>query len=62
MTRTELDRMLQISISQRDWAKRMIDEQFERLDARNELTYWFKLYLVHKDAVEWLKKQKADND
>jgi len=38
----------------------MIDEQFDQLDKRNDLTHWFKLYLLHKASVEWLEKQKED--
>lgn len=60
MTQEQIDNLLQTSRSQRDYAKRMIDEQFDQLDKRNDLTRWFKLYLLHKASVEWLEKQKAD--
>ena len=62
MTREQINYLLASSRSQRDYAKRMIDEQFYRLDKRNDLTRWFSLYLLHKSAIEWLEKQRTDDD
>ena len=42
VTRIELDSLLATSRAQRDYAKRVINEQFDQLDKRNNLTKWFK--------------------
>ena len=38
----------------------MILEHFNELEARNQETFWVRLYLLKKAEVSWLEKQKAD--
>ncbi|WP_157627045.1 hypothetical protein [Spirosoma luteum] len=61
MTRKELDTLLANAILQRDRAQKMILEHFNELEARNQETFWVRLYLLKKAEVIWLEKQKADS-
>ena len=38
----------------------MIQEHFNELEARNQETFWIRLYLLKKAEVAWLEKQKPD--
>ncbi len=62
MKRKEIDRMLANATAQRDRALQMLRENFDELEARNQETRWVKLYLLKKDEVEWLRKQKAEDE
>jgi hypothetical protein len=62
MTRNQIDSLLANSRLQRDRAQKMIKEHFDELQARNQETQWINLYLVHKAQVEWLEKQKPDDE
>lgn len=54
--------MLANATAQRDRALQMLRENFDELEARNQETRWVKLYLLKKDEVEWLRKQKAEDE
>lgn len=62
MTRKEIDNLLVNATIQRDRAQKMIRERFSELEARNQETFWVKLYLVKKAEVDWLRKQKASDE
>jgi hypothetical protein len=38
----------------------MMHDHFNELEARNQETFWVRLYLLKKAEVAWLEKQKAD--
>lgn len=40
----------------------MIKEHFDELQARNQETFWVKLYLVKKAEVEYWQQQKGDDE
>ena len=62
MTQKQIDSLLANSRVQRDRAQRMIHEHFDDLEAKNQASYWVNLFLVHKAQVEWLEKQKPDDE
>jgi hypothetical protein len=62
VTRKQIDGLLENATLQRDRAQKMIREHFDELQARNQETFWTKLYLVKKAEVDWLKKQRADDE
>lgn len=62
MTRKEIESLLKNAETQRDRAHRMIKEHFDELQARNQETFWVKLYLVKKAEVEYWQQQKGDDE
>ena len=54
--------MLAAATSHRDNALKMLREHFDALEARNQETFWIRFYLLKKDEVEWLRKQKAEDE
>jgi hypothetical protein len=60
LTQNEIDSLLANAILQRDRALRMMHDHFNELEARNQETFWVRLYLLKKAEVAWLEKQKAD--
>ena len=62
MTRKEIDGMLAAATAHRDNALQILREHFDELEARNQETFWVRLYLLKKSEVEWLQKQKAEDE
>ena len=62
MTKKEIQKQLAGAKAQRDYARRMLRENFDALEAKNEETRWFRLYLNKKAEVEWLENQVPDDD
>lgn len=60
VTQKEIDSLLDSAIRQRDRAQRMIREHFDELEARNQATFWMKLYLVKKAEAEYWRTKKPD--
>lgn len=40
----------------------MLREHFDDLEKKNQNIYWMNIYLSNKAMVEWLKKQKPDDE
>lgn len=62
MTRKQIDSLLANSRLQPDRAQRMIHEHFDDLETTNQASSWVNLSMVHKAQVEWLEKQKPDDE
>lgn len=60
VTQKEIDSLLDSAIRQRDRAQRMIREHFDELEARNQATFWMKLYLVKKAEAEYWRTKKPN--
>ncbi len=62
MTRKQIDELLKIHTSQRDFAKSYLDQYYYDLEANNHETEWLNRYIKHKKIVEQLTNEKADDE
>ncbi len=62
MTRKEIDKLIKISEGQVEYALRNLRRILEQDEAREQETRWTKLLIGHKDLIEVLKQQKADDE
>ncbi len=62
MTRKNLQELINTHRAQMEYCKRLLDQSYYDLEARDEETKWINRYLKHKKIVEWLENQIPDDD
>lgn len=61
MNRRVLEELLETHRSQRDYAKKMLDDHYYELEERNQETKWINRYVKHKLFVEALEQEEPDD-
>lgn len=62
MTRKQLDDLIKLHESHRDFAKAYLDNHYHDLEAQDKETEWLNRYIFHKRVVEQLKREKAEDE
>jgi len=62
MTRKEIDRLIDVSEGQVEYALRNLRQILEHDEARGQEVRWTRLLIGHKYLIEFLKQQKADDE
>jgi hypothetical protein len=62
MTRKQIDNLIRIHETQRDFAKAYLDKYYYELEEDDYETEWLERYIYHKRVVEELKKEQAEDE